>query len=201
MRCPWQGTVGDKRNHPHGRLLGFLKPRFFTLCPHDSVVENTIAMIAFKNLISTCLAQAIKTGVAVVGSVYVADLLRLPQGYWAAITAIVVMQSQVGATLTASRDRLVGTAIGAVTSALFAAFVGHTLPWFAVAVVVTMLICHWTRLDQSYRMACVTVAIVMLIPYTGPTWRVAMHRFIEVALGIVIALGVTAIPLPRRRAS
>jgi uncharacterized membrane protein YgaE (UPF0421/DUF939 family) len=111
------------------------------------------------------------------------------------------MQSEVGATFTASRDRLVGTGVGAVTSALFVAYVGDSLLWFAVAVVITMLICQWAGLDQSYRLACVTVAIIMLIPYTGPPWRVAMHRFIEVALGIVIALGVTAIPLPRRQAS
>jgi uncharacterized membrane protein YccC len=158
-------------------------------------------MIAFKNLNSTAVVQAIKTGIAAVGSVYVAGLFNLPQGYWAAITAIVVMQSEVGATFIASRDRLVGTAIGAVTSALFLAFVGNTLPWFAVAVVVTILICQWAGLDQSYRLAGVTVAIIMVIPHTGPPWRVAMHRFIEVALGIVIAIGVTAIPLPRRQAS
>jgi uncharacterized membrane protein YccC len=165
------------------------------------VVEKALAMLAFKNLNSTALAQAIKTGVAAVGSVYIAGLLNLPQGYWAAITAIVVMQSEVGATFTASRDRLVGTGVGAVTSALFVAYVGDSLLWFAVAVVITMLICQWAGLDQSYRLAYVTVAIIMLIPYAGPPWRVSIHRFIEVALGIVIALGVTAIPLPRRQAS
>jgi uncharacterized membrane protein YccC len=151
-------------------------------------------MFAFKNLSSIALAQAVKTGIAAVASAYLADLLNLPQGYWAAITAIVVMQSEVGATFIASRDRLVGTAVGAVTSALFIAFVGDSLVWFTVAVVVTMLICQWAGLERSYRLACVTVAIIMLIPHAGPPWRVAMHRFIEVALGIVIALGVTAIP-------
>src|SRR6202451_2160436 len=158
-------------------------------------------MIAFRNLTSTAVAQAIKTGIAAVASVYIAGLLNLPQGYWAAITAIVVMQSEVGATFIASRDRLVDTAVGAVTSALFLAFVGDTLPWFAVAVVVTILICQWAGLDQSYRLAGVTAGIIMLIPHAGPPWRVAIHRFIEVALGIVIALGITAIPLPRRQSS
>jgi uncharacterized membrane protein YccC len=76
--------------------------------------------------------------------------------------------------------------------------VGDTLPWFAIAVVVTMLICQWTGLEQSYRLACVTVAILMLISHAGPPWKPALYRFMEVSLGIVIALGVTAIPLVRR---
>jgi uncharacterized membrane protein YgaE (UPF0421/DUF939 family) len=154
-------------------------------------------MISFKNLTSVAVAQAFKTGLAAVLSTYLAELLHLPQGYWAAITAIVVMQSQVHATLAASRDRLVGTAIGAFVGALFMAFVGDTLLCFGAAVILTMLICHLTGLDQSYRLACVTVAIIMLIPGPYAPWALAAHRFTEVALGIVIALAVNAIPLSR----
>jgi uncharacterized membrane protein YgaE (UPF0421/DUF939 family) len=145
-------------------------------------------MISFKNLNSLAV-------VAAVASIYLTQLLRLPQGYWAAISAIVVMQSEVGATLAASRDRLIGTAIGACMGAVFVAYVGDTVPWFGVAVVLTMLICQSLGLDQSYRLACVTVAIVMLVPQTQSPWILAVHRFTEVALGIVIALGVTAIPV------
>ena len=35
--------------------------------------------------------QAIKTAVAGVISLYITDLFHLPQGYWAAITALIVM--------------------------------------------------------------------------------------------------------------
>ncbi|HEY4904307.1 MAG TPA: aromatic acid exporter family protein [Candidatus Sulfotelmatobacter sp.] len=154
-------------------------------------------MISFRNFTFIAVAQAIKTGLAAVISIYAAELLKLPQGYWAAITAIVVMQSQVKATLAASRDRLIGTAIGACIGALFVAFVGDTLPWFGAAIVVTTLICQLTGLDQSYRLACVTVAIVMLVPNTHSPWMLAVYRFTEVALGIVIALAVNAIPVSR----
>jgi uncharacterized membrane protein YccC len=154
-------------------------------------------MISPKNLTSAAITQAVKTGVAAVASIYIAELLNLPQGYWAAISAIVVMQSQINATMAASRERLIGTAIGALMGAVFVAFVGDTLPWFAVAVIATMLICQFMGLDQSYRLACVTVTIVMLIPHAGSPWSPAVHRFLEVALGNLIALVVTAIPLPR----
>ncbi|HEY6769863.1 MAG TPA: FUSC family protein [Candidatus Sulfotelmatobacter sp.] len=153
-------------------------------------------MISFKNLTLLAVGQAFKTGLAAVVSLYIADLFRLPQMYWSAISAIVVMQSQVGATLTASRGRLIGTAIGACMGSIFGVFLGNTLPWFGVAVVVTMLICQLGGLDQSYRLACVTVAIVMLVRQGASPWPSALHRFLEVGLGIVVALAVTAIPLP-----
>ncbi len=156
-------------------------------------------MISFKNLTSIAVAQAFKTGLAAVISTYIAELMHLPQSYWAAITAIVVMQSQVQATLAASRDRLVGTAIGACVGALFVAFIGDSLLYFGIAVILTTLICQLTGLNQSYRLACVTVAIIMLIPHAHTPWTLAAHRFAEVALGIVVALVVNAIPLSRGR--
>jgi uncharacterized membrane protein YgaE (UPF0421/DUF939 family) len=153
-------------------------------------------MITHKNLTPQTITQAVKTSLAAVISIYIANLFKLPQGYWAAISAIVVMQSEVGTTLAASRDRLIGTAIGACMGAVFAAFLGGTILWFGAAVIITILICQFLGLDKSYRLACVTVAIVMLIYHPGAPWAPAIHRFLEVALGIVIALAITAIPVP-----
>lgn len=47
-------------------------------------------------------------------SYWLALRLGLKTGYWAAITCVMVTQSEVGATLVASRDRLIGTAIWAL---------------------------------------------------------------------------------------
>jgi uncharacterized membrane protein YccC len=62
------------------------------------------------------------------------------------------------------------------------------------------------RLEKTaYRYASVTLTIIVLIPRTNPAWIVALHRFIEVSVGIVVALLVVAIwperrPLPAKRA-
>jgi uncharacterized membrane protein YgaE (UPF0421/DUF939 family) len=145
-------------------------------------------MIAAKNLTSPTIVLAVKTAVAAVLSMYATNLLHLPQGYWAAISAIVVMQSEVGATLSASRDRLIGTAIGVVAGTLFGMLGGNSLLWFGLASILTTLICQVLGLEQSYRMACVTVAIIMLVHAPEPVWNTAIRRFLEVGLGIVVAL-------------
>ena len=96
-------------------------------------------------------------------ALYAAELLKLPQAYWAAISAFVVMGANVRATVQASSGRLMGTAIGAVAGAVFVVLWGSHLWSFGLAATLTALVCAVLRLDQSYRLACVTVAIVMLI--------------------------------------
>jgi uncharacterized membrane protein YgaE (UPF0421/DUF939 family) len=140
------------------------------------------------------LAQALRIGVAGIVSIYVAGLFRLPQGYWAAISAFVVLGSDVKTTVRASGERLVGTAIGALAGAVFAHFGGSHLLWFGVAATLSVLLCELLGLGQSYRLACVTVAIVMMINRTASPWSTALNRFLEVALGILIALILSAVP-------
>ena len=125
---------------------------------------------------------------AAVLAYWITGLLRLPGGYWAAISAIVVMQSEVGATVTASRDRLAGTAMGAVVGLLTSLVWRHSLLVFALAVLVVMMLCTALNYKNAGRLGGVTVAIIVLIPYPGPLWHIALQRFLEVSFGIVISL-------------
>jgi len=58
--------------------------------------------------------HVVRTTIAAVASLLIARLFKLPEAYWAAITTLVVMQSSLGAALTISWQRFVGSAIGAV---------------------------------------------------------------------------------------
>src|SRR5579862_6709310 len=140
--------------------------------------------------------QAIKTAVAGVISLYVTNLFHLPEGYWAAISAFIVMQSNVGATVAASRTRLAGTAVGAVIGGAFVAIWGANLLAFGLAVTIAFFVCTQLRLAESQRLATVTVAIIMLVTHTSAAWIIALHRFSEVALGILIALLVSLVLWP-----
>ncbi len=143
------------------------------------------------------LILALKMGIAGVASIFIANLLKLPQGYWAAFSAFVVIGTDMRTTLKASADRLLGTAIGAILGGVFAYFWGGHLLLFGLAVALTVLICEVLKLGPSYRLACVTVALVMLIGKSGSPWSMALHRFLEVALGIVVGVIISALP-PRR---
>jgi len=87
----------------------------------------------------------------------------MPEGYWAAIATLVVMQSSLGATLT--------------LSIVF-------------------------RLEKTaYRYASITLAIVVLIPRSTAPGIIALHRFLEVSVGIIVALAVVAVWPEHRRLS
>src|SRR5271154_4846658 len=90
--------------------------------------------------------QAVKTAIAGVISLYITNLFHLPEGYWAAISALIVMQSNVGATLNASRTRLAGTVVGAVVGGIFVAIFGMNVLGFALAVTIAFFVCDLLHL-------------------------------------------------------
>ena len=131
------------------------------------------------------LVHCARTAVAAVASVLAARLFRLPETYWAAITTLVVTQSSLGAALTVSWQRLVGTALGAAVGAMVATYFGLHALAFGTSVFILGLVCALAQSDRSaYRFGGITLAIVMLVPRTGPAWQIAFHRFAEVSIGI-----------------
>jgi uncharacterized membrane protein YgaE (UPF0421/DUF939 family) len=109
------------------------------------------------------LAHSIRTTIAASVSLYIARLVSLPEAYWATITTLVVMQSTLGAALTPSRQRFVGTALGAAAGALAATYFGASTIVFTLGIFVLGLVCAVLRPDRSaYRSAGTTLAIVVL---------------------------------------
>jgi uncharacterized membrane protein YccC len=135
-----------------------------------------------------------RTAIAVTASFMVARLFRLPEAYWAVIATLVVMQSTLGATLVISIERIAATALGALVGALLATYFTGNVFAFATAVFVIGIVCIALRMEKTaYRYAGITLAIIVLIPRSNPAWIVALHRFFEVSVGIVVALALAAL--------
>jgi hypothetical protein len=143
------------------------------------------------------LIHAAKTAVAAGLCWWVATRFGLHDGYWGAISAIIVLQSNMGATVSASRDRILGTLIGAVLGFSFSLF--GVLPWnYVLALLASVIVCGLLGLRSSSRLAGVTITIIMLVHSAGPRWDLALVRVGEVMLGIVVALVVTTLVFPDR---
>jgi len=140
------------------------------------------------------LVHSVRTAVAAVVSVLVARLFRLPEAYWAPITTLVITQSSLGTALAVSWQRFLGNLLGAIVGAIVAGYFGPNLLVFGISIFILGLLSFLARSDRSaYRFAGVTLAIVMLVPRTGPAWIVALHRFAEVSIGIAVALVLTVV--------
>lgn len=148
------------------------------------------------------LIHPARTAIACALSLIGANLLGLEESYWAPITTVIVMQSTLGTSWDTSKQRLIGTVIGTVTAgAMFMLKLPMPLV-LGIGIFVMGLICAGLNLVQSaFRFAGVTFAIIILLPHTGTVWEIGMHRFIEVSLGIAVALAVSAVgpDLPFRK--
>lgn len=127
---------------------------------------------------------------------YLAQWLRLPQGYWAVMSSIIVMQSNLQETVSISWNYLAGTCIGAFIGGLFLSWYGVQGWVFGIAVIIVFLICKFLNLKQSYRLAGTTVAMIILINHTESAWMTAWHRFLEVTLGIGTAFLISVLIHP-----
>jgi uncharacterized membrane protein YccC len=143
------------------------------------------------------LIHAAKTALAAALCWWIAMLIGLPDGYWGSISAIIVLQSNFGSTISASRDRIFGTVIGALLGFSFTQF--GELPWnFMLAVLTAVIVCGLLGLRSSSRLAGVTICIVMLVQKGGSHWTIALDRVMEVFLGILAALAISTLVYPDR---
>jgi uncharacterized membrane protein YgaE (UPF0421/DUF939 family) len=146
----------------------------------------------------TQLKQLLKTGVAAALATVTFQLLHLPHGYWAVISAVIVMQSNLGRSISAGVNRLLGTAAGALVGTAVLWLAGTHVFAVFLAVTLTTWICSMNPLQEGQRLAGVTAVIVMLVRDES-VWRAGVARFIDVALGIVIALVVSVLWPSRAR--
>jgi len=150
------------------------------------------AWITHLGITRAALMNSLRTAVATVASLLLARSLKLPEFYWAPISTIVILLSTINP-LTHAWQRFAGTAIGAALGALIATF--FTINWmiYFAAIFICGILCALLRVSSAYRIAAIALSIVLLITHGRPPWIVATHRFIEVSLGIAIALLITAV--------
>jgi uncharacterized membrane protein YccC len=148
------------------------------------------------------LRHALRVVIAVVAAFAVVKLLGLPQGWWAVITALLVVQTSVGGSLKAALDRLWGTIAGALYGALVAIIIPHTSDLgLAVAIAAAILPLAWlAAVNTIFRVAPVTALIVLLPIYGHAASPLvsALDRVLEIVIGNIVALAVTFAILPTR---
>ena len=113
------------------------------------------------------LIHAAKTALAAALCWWLALRFGLHDGYWGSISAIIVMQSNVGATVTASRDRLLGTFIGALFGFAFSLF--GAPPW-------NYILAFFSPSSSAACWGCATVRAWPASPSPSSCWFPARLR-------------------------
>jgi uncharacterized membrane protein YccC len=131
-----------------------------------------------------------------------ARLFGLPQSYWAVLTAVIVMQANVGGSLRATRDRFLGSLTGAAWGvAVCLAVPHHDVLTLGIALAIAIApLAVLSAFLPVYRIAPVTAIIILLTPTSqlvGPV-AAAFQRLLEVGLGSAVAVAVALVLAPVR---
>jgi uncharacterized membrane protein YccC len=99
--------------------------------------EDDLAHVRSNDAVSKWGPLAVhsaRTAIAAVASILAARSVRLPEVYWAPITSIVITQSSLGAALSVSGERFVGTLLGTVIGAIAATYFASNVLVFGASV-------------------------------------------------------------------
>jgi uncharacterized membrane protein YccC len=147
--------------------------------------------------------HSIKTALACLLGLIIAEFLPFHADQWLIITILVVMCAQinVGSMLTKSSMRLIGTTIGSIVAALTLEIFGADPAIIAIVIAFAAIIFSYiatgeNRYSDAGTLGAVTIAVILL--GQNPTVINAWQRFVEISLGIGIAAFVSQFILPIR---
>jgi len=133
---------------------------------------------------------SLKATVGAVTAALVYQRLGFPGGPWvAAVSAVLVTQPDLDASLKASLLRVVANLAGAFGGAVLLMIIGQPIIAMAVGVMITGLVCYLLKQDDALRPSFVAVIIVTLFGGSNE-WHNSVNRVAGVVLGCGCALGV-----------
>ena len=112
-------------------------------------------------------------------------------GLWSAISAVVVTQVTRKDAASSASLRILGSAIGAITSAVYLTLLPFHPLGMALAIFATVMICAAINVPSHGRLAAITVIVVMVTGSLDPALSPgvnALLRFLESCIGTGVAL-------------
>lgn len=149
------------------------------------------------------VGHALRAAVCVCASLWIARALGLANGYWAPMTAMIVLKPGLSETNTRGLARLVGTIAGGAAATGFALAVGGAWPLLVIGVGVgataafALQKAHYAILTSAIT---ATVVLLLTLADAGHALANAEHRLIATLIGGALALVVARI-LPHSAAS
>lgn len=125
------------------------------------------------------------------------DLLGIGEKF-TAISAVIISQApSLGKSLIRTRRRIVGTIVGVIFGGIALWLIGSG-PWqMLLAIFVAYLVAGLAGLGEGARVAALGALAVVIAPLGGPV-QTGVIRFLDIAVGALIALVVTVVVYPQR---
>lgn len=142
-------------------------------------------------------ARVLKTGVAIVFALFLAELFQFPSPVFAGIAAIFAIQPSIYRSYLSILEQMQGNIIGATIAVIFGLIFGHHLVAIGIAAIIVIGLMRKFKLDSSMSLALVTVVAIMV--YEGDSFLdFGVIRFLTVMVGVIAAFIVNLLFIPPR---
>lgn len=142
-------------------------------------------------------ARILKTGIAIVLALYVAEVLQLPSPVFAGIAAIFAIQPSIYRSYLTIIEQVQANIIGAAIAVSFGFIFGHHLVAIGIAAIVTIGFMMKLQLEKSLPLALVTVVAIM--EFQGDDFLTfGLIRFATVLVGVFAAFIINLFFFPPR---
>lgn len=132
--------------------------------------------------------QAVISVIAAFVAYIPTHLIGLHQGFWSAITAIGVAQARLRDTTSTARKQFIGAAIGGMVGLALLVGFGDRLVIYAVAVMLSIVLCWLLNVGDSSQLAAITATILLLVPQTSSPELTFISRVSEVGWGVCVGV-------------
>lgn len=175
------------------------------VAPEDATPEAASGVPTLRDRLGKVIALAhlklaLRATIAGIVTYLLAEQFSLPNGYWAVLTAVLVVQATLGASLSVAIDRALGTLAGGGVGVAGAMVAGHSqIQTLAVLSLALFIAAAMAARSPSFKLAPVTVIIVMLAhPGDVAPWLAGLTRVAEITLGGAVGLLCAILILPER---
>ncbi|MDB4880378.1 MAG: hypothetical protein JWL60_1824 [Gemmatimonadetes bacterium] len=149
---------------------------------------------------SVILLYALRVAVTTSVAVLLSYLLELERGYWITITVIVIMQPYTGATTQRALQRVAGTVLGGMLTALLGAYFHDPRAVLVLSFIFAATCVALMPVNYAAFSIFLTPTFVLLAEATAGDWHLAATRVLNTLLGGALALGAARLlwPSPER---
>jgi len=127
------------------------------------------------------IQRALKLGLAATLAMVVVSILNLPSSFWAPLSALAVMQSQVGSSLAAARNYIMASILGVLFGAASLSLIGNNIYVAGLDVTLMAALCLWLKLPTVVTIAG-GIAPVMVLTRTPHLWEYGAYRVTDIRL-------------------
>jgi uncharacterized membrane protein YccC len=138
---------------------------------------------------SKMFRHSVRFAISIVFAYLIGFFFEIQNTYWILLTIIVIMRPSYGLTKDRSKDRIIGTLIGAVVAIGIVLLTQNEIVYGILAVV--SLVLAFSMLQRNYKSAAafVTVSIIFVYSFINPdAFEVIQYRVIDTIIGSVIAV-------------